>query len=73
MYFKKLRELRLNNNLTTNDMASLLDISKPFYSQIETKNRRLSYDMATKISRIFGLKPDDIFFEEFFNKKETEK
>ena len=59
--YKKLRELRLKNNLTIKMMAEKLDISKPFYSQIENQNRRLSYEMAIKISSIFGLKPDDIF------------
>ena len=62
--YKKLRELRLKNNLTIKMMAEKLDISKPFYSQIENQNRRLSYEMAIKISSIFGLKPDDIFYEE---------
>lgn len=45
-------------------MAEKLGISKPFYSQIENQNRRLSYEMAINISKLFGLKPDDIFYDD---------
>lgn len=61
---KKLKQLRLKNKYTTKMMAEKLGISKPFYSQIENQNRRLSYEMAIKISKIFGLKPDDIFYSD---------
>lgn len=62
--YKKLKQLRIKNKYTTKMMAEKLDISKPFYSQIENQNRRLSYEMAIKISKIFGLKPDDIFYSD---------
>ena len=62
--YKKLKELRVKNNLTTKVMAEKLDISKPFYSQIENQKRRLSYDMAVKIASIFSLYPDEIFYED---------
>ena len=39
----KLREYRRKKKLTISEMAKLLDISVPFYSQIETGQRRLSY------------------------------
>lgn len=70
--FKKLRELRLQNGLTIKDMANRLQISKPFYSQIENQNRRLSYDMAIQISEIFHMKPDDIFYDNY-KRKESKK
>ncbi len=62
--YKKLKELRKQNKLTTKLMAEKLNISKPFYSQIENQNRRLTYEMAIKIADIFKLKPDDIFYDE---------
>ena len=62
--FKTLRELRKANNLTSKQMAEKLCISKAFYSQIENRTRRLSYDMAIKISKIFNSKPDKIFYED---------
>lgn len=60
-YLKKLRE---QNGLSYEDMAKKLGISKSYYWQIEHKNRRLYYNMAKKIAKIFKLKPDDIFFED---------
>lgn len=62
--YKKLKELRIKNQYTTKVMSEKLGISKPFYSQIENQNRRLSYEMAIKISKLFGLKPDDIFYDD---------
>lgn len=59
-----LKELRDKKGLSYEDMAKILGISKCYYWQIEHKNRRLCYDMAKKIAKVFDLKPDDIFFED---------
>lgn len=59
-----LKELREKNNYSYEDMAIMLGISKSYYWQIEHKNRRLYYEMAKEIAKIFNLKPDDIFFDE---------
>lgn len=61
--YSKLKEIRENNYLSYEDMANKLGISKCFYWQIEHKKRRLYYDMAKKIAKIFNMKPDDLFFE----------
>ena len=37
----KLKKLRLKNNYTSKDIANILGISKPFYSQIENGRRIL--------------------------------
>lgn len=60
----KLREYRVKYGYSCQYMANQLNISKSFYWQIENNYRRLSYDLAIKISSIFNLKPDDIFYEE---------
>lgn len=62
--FIKLKKLRNINNYTSQYMADSLNISKSFYSQIENGKRNLSYDMAIKISSIFKLSPDHLFYEE---------
>lgn len=62
--YQKLRKLRNEKNYTTEEMAKMLGISKPYYSQLENQVRRLSYDMAIKIAYIFDKKPDDIFYEQ---------
>lgn len=67
---KKLKELRKAKNLTHQMMANSLNISKPFYWQIENNKRRLSYDMAVKIADILNTKPDEIFYQEFKNKSD---
>lgn len=66
---EKLKEYRLKSNFTNQMMANFLGISKPYYWQLEHNQKRLSYEMAVKIALIFNLKPDDLFYEEFKNKK----
>ena len=63
-----LKQIRKNNKITHQDMAEKLKISKAFYWQIENGKRRLSYLMAVKIAKIFNMKPDEIFYEEYKNK-----
>lgn len=61
----KLKEIRLQANLSCSDMSKRLHISKTHYWQIEQKRRRLYYDMALRISYIFGMKPDSLFYEDY--------
>lgn len=60
----KLRDNRLQRNYSCQMMANMLKISKTYYWQIEQKKRRMTYEMAIKIAKIFNLKPDDLFYEE---------
>ncbi len=62
---EKLKELRLKYKFTNQFMADMLEISKPYYWQLEHDQKRLTYEMAVKISQIFHLKPDDLFYDEF--------
>lgn len=62
---KTLKELRIKNNLSIVEMAKLVGISPTYYWQIENKTRRLYYELAIKIAKIFKKKPDDIFFDEY--------
>lgn len=68
----KLKELRTKKKLTSKVMAEKLGISIPFYSQLENRQRRLTYDMAIKIADIFKQKPDKIFYEDYINDMEKE-
>jgi len=58
----KLKQIRKEKKYTIYDMAKLLNITPSFYSQIENKKRRLFYDTALKISAIFNMKPDELFY-----------
>lgn len=60
-----LRELRKSQQLTFEKVSKMLNVSKPYYWQIENGNRGLSYVMAIKIAKIFKTKPDKIFYNHF--------
>lgn len=57
-----LKQIRKQSGFTVYDMAAKLGITPSFYSQIENKKRRLFYDMAFRISSIFNMKPDELFY-----------
>ena len=61
-----LKNLRIENGYTYQEMADKLHICKAYYWQIEHNNRRLSYQLAKEIAAIFDLKPDDIFYQETY-------
>ena len=58
----KLKKIRQKKNISIYEMAEYLEITPAYYSQLENKRRRLFYDSAVKISAIFCLKPDDLFY-----------
>ena len=66
--FKKLQELRISKGYTHQQMADSLNISKCFYWQIENQKRRLSYETALKIAKIFKMKPDGLFYDDYIKK-----
>lgn len=61
---KKLEELRIKNNLTYQEMALKLNMSKAYYWQIENGNRNLYYKIAIKIADVFKVKPDELFYDD---------
>lgn len=61
MTLEKLRELREKQNLTYQQVAEKAGISKEHYWFIENGKRGLTYDMAIRIAKVFGKKPDEIF------------
>ena len=70
---EKLKLMRLKHQISYQQMANLLDISKPFYWQIENDQRRLNYDMAVKIAHIFQTTPDELFLDETLEKLRLKK
>lgn len=62
--YEKLKNMREKNGISYEDMAKKLGISKSFYWQLENRKRRLYYDMAKKIAKVFKVKPDDLFYED---------
>lgn len=69
--YQNLTRIRKQKNLSMITIADKLNISTAYYCQLETKKKRLSYEMAVRIANILGMKPDDIFYEEENKKKST--
>ncbi len=67
---EKLKQLRIENGYNFREMAELVGISKPFYWQLENNQRRVTYELAIQIAKVFDLKPDDIFYDELKDRKE---
>ena len=60
---KSLKEIREEKEITQEDMAHSLKISKSHYCNLENGKRRLSYGLAKNISNILDVPLDGIFFE----------
>lgn len=65
MLMNKLRTLRLANHYTIADMGKLVHMNASYYWQIENKKRSLYYYQARIIAAVFGMKPDELFFDEY--------
>lgn len=73
MILEKLRENRLQNKMTYQEVADELGISKEHYWFIENGKRGLSYEMAVKIAKVFNKNPDDIFLESELTNEEQKR
>lgn len=65
---KRIKELRERTNLTQEELAKKLGISRPSISQIESGQRKISSSELEKLSQIF-----EISMEELLNPYEAEK
>ncbi|MDU2694226.1 MAG: XRE family transcriptional regulator [Clostridium sp.] len=59
----KVKELRRKNNIKLNEMAVLLEMSTANYSKKENGLVKFSLIEAKKISDLFHMQIEDIFFE----------
>lgn len=73
MVIKTLKRVRSEYGYSAIDMANILGISSSYYYQIESGKRNLSYIMAVKISSIFNVRPDDLFYCYYANKVKNNK
>lgn len=57
-----LKKLRLSKKLSQREIASALEISQPYYSDIENGNRQIDMTLSfmNALSLIFGLSLDEI-------------
>lgn len=61
MTLEKLKKLRVQNDLTYQQVADEAGISKEHYWFIENGKRGLTYEMAVRIAKVFKKNPDEIF------------
>ena len=60
----RIKVLRAEHNLTQADLADKLDVSRQTVNALETGKYDPSLPLAFKLSRLFGMKIEDIFSDE---------
>lgn len=60
---KKLKSLRLANNLTQLELAEILEMSPNFIGMIERGERNTTVENVFKIARALNIKPSNLFEE----------
>lgn len=73
MALDKLKEIRTNERLTYQEVADQVGISKEYYWMIENGKRRLTYELAVKIAKVFKSSPDYIFLDSELTRSEQNK
>lgn len=63
MALDKLKQMRIDEGFTYKMVADEIGVTKEYYWMIENGKRRLSYELAVKIARVFNTSPDNIFFD----------
>ncbi|MED4461818.1 helix-turn-helix domain-containing protein [Metabacillus fastidiosus] len=63
MSLVKLKNIRINQGLTCQQVADKVYISKEYYWMLENGKRRLTYELAVKIAKVFNASPDYIFLD----------
>ena len=59
----RLKELRARNNLTQEDLAIALDVSRQTIIAIERERYDPSLSLAFKMAKFFKLRIDELFYE----------
>lgn len=65
--YNKLKKIRKEKGYSYNYIGSIIGITGTYYYLLEAGKRSLSYSNACKIAKIFNLKPDDIFYDDYNN------
>ena len=60
-YYKRLRELREDHDLSQRDLAALLDISQPQYCLYEKGFRDIPSDLLIRLAKLYNTSTDYIY------------
>ena len=71
MYYKRIRELREDNDELQKDIAKLLNTTQQHYSKIENGGTEITADRIIKLARHYKVSADYIFGA--FRRKKTRK
>ena len=71
MYLKKLKDLRIDNDLYQKEIDSILKITRQQYGLYESGKRDIPVDLLIKLADFYGVSVDYIL--ERTNKKELDK
>lgn len=63
MALDKLMKMQNESNMTYQEVADQVGITKEYYWMIANGKRKLSYPIAVKIAKVFKSSPDYIFLE----------
>ncbi len=64
---ERIRRLRINNGLTQEQVAEVLNISRSFYSRIETGEKGCSIDLFVQMSGLFQVSLDYLILGKYPN------
>lgn len=57
----KLKEYRMKNNMTQEDVSKILNVSQSYYSRLEKGKNFPDSKQIIKLCKIFGCTPNDLF------------
>ncbi len=60
MYFKRLKDLRIDNDFLQKDIADFLGISQQYYSQYELGNYTIPVELLIKLASKYNVSTDYI-------------
>ena len=58
MYFKRIKDLRVDNDYLQKDIAKLLGISQQYYSQYELGKYTMPIELLIKLSKLYNVSLD---------------
>lgn len=58
MYFKRVKDLRIDNDYLQKDIAKILGISQQYYSQYELGKYTMPIELLIKLSKLYNVSLD---------------
>ena len=59
-YYRRLKDLREDNDLTQNQLIEILDMHKTTYTNYEQGKREIPFELAIRLAKIYNISLDYI-------------